>query len=316
MPTNVIFGTGPLGLAVARRLASSGASVRLVNRSGKADGPEGAEVVAADATDSAAVRRACEGAEVVYHCATAAYGRWAQFLPALMNGIIEGAAATSAKLVYGDNLYAYGLVDGPIREDLPYRPVGPNTRARAEVATTLMNAHATGKLRATIGRASDFYGPFARQSTAGDSIFGRAVAGKPAQVLGDPDVPHTYTFIDDFAAGLVTLGESDEALGHVWHTPSAATVSTRRFVEMVFAKIAQPARFRPAPRLAITLLALFSPPMAAVKETLYQSDYPWVVDDSKFTRAFGSRTTPHEQAIEQTLAWFRPAKPGSEHLSD
>jgi nucleoside-diphosphate-sugar epimerase len=305
VPANVIFGTGPLGLAVARRLVSSGAQVRLVNRSGKADAPTGAEVVAADATDPSAVRRVCEGAAVVYHCATAAYGRWAQFLPPLMNGIVDGAATANAKLVYADNLYAYGLVDGPIREDLPYRPVGPNTRARAEVATSLMDAHAAGKVRATIGRASDFYGLYARQSKAGDSIFGRALSGKPAQVVGDPDTPHTYSFIDDFASGLVTLAQREEALGEVWHTPNAETVSTRRFVEMVFAHIGQAARLQNAPKLGIALLALFIPPMAAVKETLYQSEHPWVVDDSKFARAFGGRPTPHEQAIEQTLAWFR-----------
>jgi len=305
MAVTTIFGTGPLGLAVARRLVSVGKQVRMVNRSGKAGAPEGAEVVGADATDAVASRRACEGAEVVYHCATGAYGRWAEFLPPLMNGIIEGAAAAKAKLVYGDNLYAYGPVDGPLREDLPYRPTGPNTRARAEVATTLMDAHAAGKVRATIGRASDFYGPHAGQSKAGDIIFGRALAGKPAQVVGDPDEPHTYTFIDDFAAGLVTLGQREEALGHVWHIPSAETITTRRFVDMVFAQLGRPARMRPTPRVAISLLALFSPSMAAVKETMYQSEDPWVVDDSKFVRAFGARTTPHEKAIEQTLAWFR-----------
>ena len=305
MAVTTIFGTGPLGLAVARRLVSVGKQVRMVNRSGKAGAPEGAEVVGADATDAVASRRACEGAEVVYHCATGAYGRWAEFLPPLMNGIIEGAAAAKAKLVYGDNLYAYGPVDGPLREDLPYRPTGPNTRARAEVATTLMDAHAAGKVRATIGRASDFYGPHAGQSKAGDIIFGRALAGKPAQLVGDPDEPHTYTFIDDFAAGLVTLGQREEALGHVWHIPSAETITTRRFVDMVFAQLGRPARMRPTPRVAISLLALFSPSMAAVKETMYQSEDPWVVDDSKFVRAFGARTTPHEKAIEQTLAWFR-----------
>ena len=305
MAVTTIFGTGPLGLAVARRLVSVGKQVRMVNRSGRAGAPEGAEVVGADATDAAASRRACEGAEVVYHCATGAYGRWPEFLPPLMNGIIEGAAAAKAKLVYGDNLYAYGPVDGPLREDLPYRPTGPNTRARAEVATTLMDAHAAGKVRATIGRASDFYGPHAGQSKAGDIIFGRALAGKPAQVVGDPDEPHTYTFIDDFAAGLVTLGQREEALGHVWHIPSAETITTRRFVDMVFAQLGRPARMRPTPRVAISLLALFSPSMAAVKETMYQSEDPWVVDDSKFVRAFGARTTPHEKAIEQTLAWFR-----------
>ena len=305
MPENVIFGTGPLGLAVARHLVAAGKQVRLVNRSGNARAPQGAEVVAADATDLAASRTVCEGAAVVYHCATGAYGRWAQFLPPLMNGIIEGASAAHAKLVYGDNLYAYGPVGGPITEELPYRPIGPNTRTRADVANTLMSAHAAGRVRATIGRASDFYGPYARQSTAGDGVFAHALAGKAAQVLGDVDTPHTYTFIDDFASGLVTLGEHDEALGEVWHLPSAETVTTRHFVEMVFAKLQRPAKLRPAPKLAITLLALFVPPMAAVKETAYQREQPWVIDHSKFSRAFGSRPTPHEQAISQTLDWFR-----------
>lgn len=306
---NVVFGTGPLGLAVARLLVSSGAKVRLVNRSGRAAAaPRGVEVVATDATDLAASRTVCEGAAVVFHCATGPYGRWAQFLPPLMNGIIEGAAAAKAKLVYGDNLYAYGPVAGPLREDLPYRPIGSNTRARAEVATTLMEAHAAGHVRATIGRASDFYGPYVHQSKAGDLIFGRALDGKPAQVVGDPEVPHTYTFIDDFAAGLVTLALREEALGQVWHIPNPETVTTRRFVEMVFAQAGRPARIRPAPKLAITLLALFVPPMAAVKETMYQSEHPWVVDDSKFVRAFGGLATPHEIAIEKTLAWFKSAQ--------
>src|SRR6202022_2807444 len=161
---NVVFGTGPLGLAVAGRLMSSRQQVRLVNRSGKADAPQGAEVIAADVTDPAAARRVCEGAAIVFHCASGPYGRWPQTLPPIMNGIIEGAAAAGARLVYGDNLYMYGPVDGPIREDLPNRPIGPTTRVRAEVATALMNAHAVGKVRATIGRASDFYGPRARRS--------------------------------------------------------------------------------------------------------------------------------------------------------
>ena len=305
MPENVIFGTGPLGLAVARRLAAAGNQVRLVNRSGNAPAPQGVELFAADATDLAASRMACEGAAVVYHCATGPYGRWAQFLPPLMNGIIEGASGAGAKLVYGDNLYAYGPVDGPITEDLPYRPIGPNTRARADVATTLMSAHAAGKVRATIGRASDFFGPHARQSTAGDGIFSRALAGKGAQVLGDPDTPHTFTFIDDFASGLVALAEHEEALGEVWHVPSAETVTTRRFVELVFAKLQRTARLQPAPELAIKLLALFVPAMAAVNETAYQREHPWVVDHSKFSHAFGGEPTPHEQAISQTLDWFR-----------
>jgi nucleoside-diphosphate-sugar epimerase len=305
MPENVIFGTGPLGLAVARRLVSSGKTVRVVNRSGTAHALAGAEVFAADATDPAAVRQACDGARVVFHCATHSYGQWDKALPPIMNGIIEGAAASGARLVYGDNLYAYGQVDGPIHEDLPYRPVGPNTRVRAELATTLMNAHASGKVRATIGRASDFYGPHARQSKAGDGIFARALAGKPTQVFGDPDAPHTLTFIDDFASALVTLSQQDKALGEVWHVPNAETVSMRGFIELVFRQLGEPVSLRPVPKIFISALAIVVPTLAGVKETMYQSERPWVVNHSKFTRAFGGQPTPHETAIAETIAWYR-----------
>jgi len=311
---NVVFGTGPLGLAVAGRLMSSGLRVRLVNRSGRADAPEGVEVVAADLTDPAAARRVCEGAAVVFHCASGPYGRWAQTLPPIMKGIIEGATAAGARLVYGDNLYAYGPVDGPIREDLPYRPIGPTTRVRAQLATTLMNAHAAGNVRATIGRASDFYGPLVRQSKVGDGVFARALAGKAAQTLGDPDALHTYSFIHDFAAGLMTLAQRDEALGEVWHIPSAETITTRRFIEMVFEQIRRPARLQTVPRLMISMLGVFIPAMRAVKETLYQSERPWVVDHGKFTRMFGSQPTAHEQAIAETVAWLqgKPTVRGAE----
>jgi nucleoside-diphosphate-sugar epimerase len=305
MPKNVVFGAGPLGLAVARRLVASGQGVRLVNRSGKAPAPSGAELFAADATDPAAARRACEGASVVFHCATRAYGQWDKALPPIMNGIIEGAAAAKARVVYGDNLYAYGPVDGPLREDLPYHPVGPNTKARAEMARMLMDAHAAGRVQATIGRASDFYGPYARQSKAGDVVFGRALAGKPAQVLGNPDLPHTLTFIDDFAAGLVTLSQQDRALGEIWHVPSAETISMRKFVEMVFQQLNQPPKLQSIPTIFVNLLALIAPPMRAVKETMYQSQEAWVVDDSKYVHAFGGETTPHQTAVAQTIAWFR-----------
>ncbi len=309
--TYVIFGTGALGLAVARQLLTGGVRVRLVSRSGRAEAAAGVEVLAADVSDPAAARRACDGASVVFHCASGLYATWPQTLPPIMAGIIEGAAAAGARMVYGDNLYAYGPVSGPITEELPFRPIGANTRVRAEVATTLMNAHATGRVQATIGRASDFYGQQAILSTVGDRVFARAVTGKPAQVLGDPDALHTYTFIDDFARALVTLAQNDDALGQAWHVPSAETVTTRRFVEMVFEQAGAPARLQRTPAAVIALLGLVNPTIRAVSEVLYQSQGPWRVDHSKYTRAFGGGTTPDPEAIGKTLQWFRQRRAGS-----
>jgi nucleoside-diphosphate-sugar epimerase len=222
-----------------------------------------------------------------------------------MDAIIEAASAAGAKLVFGDNLYAYGQADGPLTEDLPYLAGGPNGRTRARIAATLMRAHEAGRIQATIGRGSDFFGPHAHLSTVGDRVFARAIAGRPAQLLGNPDVPHSVTYIEDFARALVTLGERNEAMGEVWHVPNAETVTMRRFVQMAFESAGRPPRLRAAPRWGIAMVALFDPTLRAIREQLYQSERAWVVDSSKFERAFGWRATPLADAVAATVAWFQ-----------
>ena len=299
------MGTGPLGLAVNRHLAGTGRRVRAVSRGSRADLPKGVELVAADVADASEAERACDGADVVFHCANPPYARWAELHPPLMHAIIAGASAAGAELVFGDNLYAYGPVDGPLTEDLPYLASGPNGRTRARIADDLMIAHQQRRVRATIGRGSDFFGPHAHQSTVGDLVFGRALAGKPARVLGDPDTPHTVTYIEDFARALVTLGDREEALGAVWHVPNAEAVTTRRFVEMVFASIGHAPRLRTASGWGLALAGLFNPTIRAVREQLYQAERPWVVDSGRFERTFGWTATPLSESIEATTTWFR-----------
>jgi uncharacterized protein YbjT (DUF2867 family) len=105
--------------------------VRVAVRGGRADLPEGVEVVGADLAIAADAKRACEGAAVVYHCANPPYAKSSDLHPPLMDAVIEGSAAVEARLVVGDNLYAYGPVDGPLTEDLPDLATGPNGRVRA-----------------------------------------------------------------------------------------------------------------------------------------------------------------------------------------
>ena len=167
-----------------------------------------------------------------------------------------------------------------------------------------MTADATGTVRATIGRASDFYGPWGRQSTAGERLFEPALAGKVTRVLGRPDLQHTYTYLADFARGLVTLGTHDEAFGEVWHLPSAETISTRQFATLVYEAAGGELKLSATPAVLLAVLAMFDPTMRAVREQQYQREAAWVVDDSKFRSAFGADITPHAEAIEATLAWF------------
>ena len=227
---HVVAGLGAVGRAVVDELVERGLPVRAVARHRASGLPAGVDVVEADLADPSSARRALAGAAVVYHAASAPYDRWPELLPPLMTGILEGAAATGARIVYADNLYAYG----PGRRAADRGHAVPGDRAErpgpGHPRRGLMTAHTAGRVQAAIGRASDYYGPWGRQSTAGERLFVPALAGKPAQVLGDPDQPHTVTYLADFARALVTLGTEERALGGVWHVPSAETLTTRQFV--------------------------------------------------------------------------------------
>src|SRR5215208_2344502 len=212
---HLVFGTGPVGTSVMEALMQRGrCRVRMVNRSGRASVPEGVEVVGGDATDGAFAREVSEGASVVYFALNPPYDKWPELFPGLQAGVLEGAASAGAKLVAMENLYMYGPTDGrPLTENLPYAPNTRKGAVRARMSEELMEAPTSGRVRVAIGRASDYFGPGVLVSAAGEQVFGRAVRGKSAQVAGDPDQPHTYTYAPDVGRGLVILGEREEAFG-------------------------------------------------------------------------------------------------------
>jgi nucleoside-diphosphate-sugar epimerase len=304
---HVVFGTGPLGLAVMRELRRRGQHVRMINRSGRVRFEKDlqTEVGGIDASDPSRTREVCEGAAAVYHCVGLPYPRWTEF-PSIAAGIVEGTASAGAKLVYADNLYAYGAADRPMTEDLPLNAATKKGRLRAGIAQSLMSAHNAGTVRVAIGRGSDFFGPFATDAAMmGSRVFGRALAGKSAQAIGDPDRLHTYTFIDDFGKALVTLGRRDEALGKAWHVPSAPAITTRHFVEIVYGELGKPTKLSTAPRFAIALLGRFDENVRELREMLYQFERDFVMDSHRFESIFGVRPTPIENGIRQTLDWYR-----------
>ena len=303
---HVVFGTGPIGLALIEHLAAGDRRVRAVNRSGRAAVPAGVEMRGGDAADPAFSADAAAGAEVVYQCLNPPYTKWPGLFPPLQAGVVAAAAAAGAKLVAMDNLYMYGPTGGaPLTEELPYAATGAKGATRARMAHDLLETHRKGEVRVSIGRASDYFGPRGLLSAMGERVFRPALAGKKAQVMGDPDLPHTYSYIPDIAKGLVILGESDEADGKAWHLPNAATISTREFIDQVYAAAGTDAAIQAMPRLMVTLVGLVNPTVRELKEMLYEFEEPYVVDASQFAKAFGDHATPLSEAIPSTVAWYR-----------
>lgn len=303
---HVIFGTGPVGLAVMDELVKQDKPVCMVNRSGRAAVPAGVQVVAGDATDVTFTRQVCTGATVVYQCTNPPYTEWVELFPPLQAGVLAGAAAAGAKLVAIENLYMYGATGGKaLVESLPYAATTRKGKVRAAMAEALLTAHQQGQVRVVIARAADFFGPHVRVSAMGERIFPAALAGKAVQVLGNPDLPHTYSYMPDIGKALVMLGAAEQALGQVWHIPSATTVTTRQFLQLVGEAIGQPVHVQTVPKLLLQGLGLFKTDLREVLEMLYQFEEPFIVDGSKFIRTFGEHATPLPIAIQTTVDWWR-----------
>lgn len=305
---HVIYGTGPVGQAVAQELVKPGKAVKMINRSGKKpEGvPDGVTMAAGDVFDLKVAKHLAQGATHVYQCTNPPYTQWAEQFPRLQANTLEAAASAGAKYIVTDNLYMYGDTNGqPLREDLPYLAHTRKGKVRMAMAESLMAAHRSGKVRVAVARGSDYYGPRATNSAAGDRMFGFAVQGKAASVPGNLDLPHTYTYVDDFAQALVILGERDEALGQVWHVPNAETLTTRQFVTLIYEELGRPPKMSGMGRLMMSIGGLFIPAAREVVEMMYEFEKPFVVDSRKFTQTFGRQGTPLREAIKTTVAWYK-----------
>jgi|GEM_PF-437339 len=275
---HVVFGAGPLGLATARALCRRGHRVRIVRRSAATETPPGCEVARADLNDASAVREIAQGAAVVYQCAQPPYHRWTTQFAALQAAIIQGVADTGAKLIVAENLYMYGTVQGPIREDLPAQAHTRKGRVRARLAEQAAKAHQSGLLRTAPARGSDFFGPGVRHSTLGDGVFPPALQGKPAQVIGRLDRPHSYTYIEDFGEAMAILGERDEALGHHWPVPTAPAVTQRELIGTIYHELGAEPQLRAMGRLMMMAGALFMT-LSAILPALLNARLPRLLLD-------------------------------------
>ena len=308
---HVVFGTGQVGSALAAHLAGIGNPVRAVSRH-RPPTLAGVDWRAADAADPEAAADAAKGASVIYQCLNAPYNQWPERFPPLQRGVLAAAERTGALLVSLENLYGYGPAGGrPMNEDLPLAATTVKGRARAAMTAELLAADQAGRVRVVIGRASDFFGPGVTQgSVLGERVFGNALAGKRADFIGHTDLPHTYSYVPDIAAGLATLGTDARASGQVWHLPGPATGTTRALLDLVAAEIEHPVGVRSVPKLAVRALGLVNPMLRGLAEISYQFDEPFVLDTSKYESAFGAAGTPLKAAIAATVAWYR-TRPGT-----
>ena len=212
-------------------------------------------------------------------------------------------------LVTTSNLYGYGHVDAPMTEQTPLAGTGTKAQVRIRMWQDALAAHEAGRIRATEARGADYVGP-GSESHLGDRTVPKLLAGKNVQVLGSPDTSHTWTYTEDMAMTLVTIGADERAWGRAWHVPSALECTQREAIARLAAMAGVPVpKVGTVPPILLKALGLVNPMMRELPEVSYQLDRPFVMDSSAAQRELGLVPTPADDVLRAILsAYAVPAR--------
>lgn len=298
---------GSVSNDLVKLLSARNLSFRTVSRHGSA-APGASESRAADLTRHEQTLEAIAGSDIVFLLVGLKYDHkvWTEQWPRIIDNTVDACKRSRAKLIFFDNVYMYGKVNGPMTEESPYNPSSKKGEVRAQIASSLIRDWKTGELTAMIARAADFYGPASKNGMANALVFDPMSKGQKAMCLVSDTLPHSYTYVPDCAQALLTLAETPSAWNQTWHMPTAANPPTgREFITQAAAAMGVPAKYRVLSRTMVKLFGFINPVVGEIHEMLYQNDSPYLFDSTKYARAFGFAGTPYADGIRATAAAYK-----------
>lgn len=292
---------GPSANALTRELLKHNKEVRLVSRRPVKTSDARATWRKADLLNYPEVLAAVKGSTVIYMCAGLVYDKeiWKQQWPVVMQNLINVAKETQARLLFFDNVYMYGLVNGPMLESTPYNPISVKGEVRAKIASQLMEEVKSGNIRATIARAADFYGADSMNSFLDSMVLDKFAKHQSAQWIGDPKKLHSFTYIPDTGKAMYLLGQNEESGNQIWHLPTAAPITGKEMITLAADVFGANGKFTTVNKLMLQMVGLFKKVVAGTVEMYYQYDHNYHLDSSKFEKAFNFKPTGYEEGIRE-----------------
>lgn len=255
-----------------------------------------------DARDGAAVRRALEGCDALFHLANVNLTEdWVRTTGALLTAALDACRATGARLVFPANVWVYGP-GAPGRRVDEGQPLTPTSQKGCARAVKEARIRAAG-VRSVVLRLPEFYGPHVQTLT-----------GPPLQQIsqrragfwfGPTDVDVEFVYMPDAAEALLTVGLAEGVDGEVFHLPGERAITPRKFFALACA-LAGGGSLRAVPSWAVRAASLVSPAARSFADIMHLWTAPVLLDGAKLARRFPTlRATPYADGLAHTLAWLR-----------
>jgi nucleoside-diphosphate-sugar epimerase len=307
MKHTILGAGGSIGNALAYELLKSKESVRLVSRSNYSI--TGAESFKADISSYEETLNSVKGSDIVYLLAGIPYDRkiWTELWPKIMKNVIDACKNVGAKLIFFDNVYMYGKVEGKMTEETPYFPNSIKGEIRATIANMLIVEMRHNNLQAIIARSADFYGPYASNTSVLYFLaIDKMMKNKKAQWLIDDTKLHSYTYTLDCAKALNLLWNKKECYQQVWHLPTYnPAITGKEFIHLIAKELEVEPNYMVLKKWMLILAGLFDKTVFESIEMSYQSEYDYEFDSTKFNNYFNFKPTSYEAGIRDTIEFFK-----------
>ena len=300
----ILGANGTIGKELSKHLPRYTSQIRQVSRNPKRINPSD-ELMKADLLNYSETEKAVAGSDVVYLLAGLKYDAktWQQQWPVVMKNTIDACKKHGSKLVFFDNVYAYGQVAGVMTEETPFNPNSKKGEVRAKIATQLLDEIKAGNLKGMIVRGADFYGPGASLSLIHSTVTERLKAGKGAQWIGDKKKIHTFTYTPDAGKTVALLGNAEEAYNQTWHALTCAEkITGEKFIQIAYEIMNMPDKgVQAMSKTGVRVLGLFIPVLREFVEMMYQFENDYVFDSSKAQKFLNENPTAYQEGIRVTI---------------
>ncbi len=319
MKALVTGATGFVGSHLAEALRRQGDDVTVLARSAQkaqALEPLGVRVVSGDLRNTAALARAAEGQDEIYHVAGVVAARnEAEFLVANRDGTANVVAAAGAaggpRLVLVSSMAAGGPSprDHPLRGDEPPAPVTAYGRSKLAAEHVVRSS----SLPWTIIRPPTVYGPRDREVL---KVFQLVRLGL-APVFGDGSQQLSAVHGADLAEALIAAARSGATAGRTYYACHADVVTSAELVRSVGEAMGRRPLVIPVPALVGRALLAVTGTAARIarQTTILTADKAneffqpaWTGDPAPLTRDSGwTAARDLRTGLAETYQWYRSA---------